>query len=198
MAGSRKESSRRIAIPPVALISLSDIAAPGDHLGWGNRTDTTFEKISRAAAADHWRIDVKIHLCIIALLLSAPAGLASQDITREQRVVESFLEGYNRREVSDMLRLVHPGIEWLSLSDSTIAVESVGARQLEEVLSRYFASVPSARSSVEGILAAGKFVTVWERAHWESPLGPRTHTALSVYELENGLIRRIWYYPAQP
>jgi hypothetical protein len=66
------------------------------------------------------------------------------------------------------------------------------------VLTRYFAAVPSARSTIEGRMPAGRFVSVLERAHWTVGGEPRSQSSLSVYEVEDGLIRRIWYYPVQP
>jgi hypothetical protein len=133
-----------------------------------------------------------------ALLLLCSAPGLSQEPPAEQRLVERFLEAYNRHDVAAMLRLVHPQVEWLSVSGETISRETSGAAALAEATREYFASVPSARSTMEGMMPAGRFVSVWERAHWETSNGPRSQTSLSVYEVEDGAVRRIWYFPAQP
>ncbi len=35
-------------------------------------------------------------------------------------------------------------------------------------------------------------------ARWQGKNGERTQSALAVYEVEEGRVRRVWYYPVQP
>ncbi len=49
---------------------------------------------------------------------------------------------------------------------------------------------------IPAMLEAVRFVTVWERAHWERGGEPASQSALAVYEIADGHIVRIWYYPA--
>ena len=132
-------------------------------------------------------------------LLGSTAPVAAQQATPEQQVVERFLDAYNRHDVEAMLALAHPEIQWLSVAGEKVAVETSGASALGEALVGYFASLPSARSTIEGILPSGRFVSVWERAHWLAKSGgARSQSSLAVYEVEGGKVRRIWYYPVQP
>ena len=41
-------------------------------------------------------------------------------------------------------------------------------------------------------------VSVRERASWKSKSGEdRSQNAFAIYEVADGLIRRVWYYPSQ-
>ena len=132
-------------------------------------------------------------------LLGGAVPAAAQPATPEQQVVERFLDAYNRHDVEAMLALAHPEIQWLSVAGEEDSIETSGASALREALVGYFASLPSARSTIEGILPSGRFVSVWERAHWQAKSGgARTQSSLAVYEVEGGKIHRIWYYPVQP
>jgi hypothetical protein len=125
-----------------------------------------------------------------------PAPAAPGGSARE--VVERFVAAYNRHEVEAMLALAHPEIQWLSVEGEKISVETAGVAALGESMRKYFRSLPSSRSSIEGMVEAGRFVSVRERARWEGKTGERTQSALAVYEVEEGRVRRVWYYPVQP
>jgi hypothetical protein len=112
-------------------------------------------------------------------------------------VVEGFIAAHNEHDVAAMLALAHPDIEWLSVEGDGVRVETRGAEALGEAMRGYFEAVPTARSSVEAMIASGSRVSVRERAHWESASGPQSQTALSVYEVIDGAIRRVWYFPAE-
>jgi hypothetical protein len=136
-----------------------------------------------------------ISLTVFASSLQ-PAPAAPGGGARE--VVERFLEAFNRHDVEAMLALAHPEIQWLSVEGEKISVETAGAAALGESMRKYFRSLPSSRSSIEGAVEAGRFVSVRERARWEGKSGERTQSALAVYEVDEGRVRRVWYYPAQP
>ena len=42
----------------------------------------------------------------------------------------------------------------------------------------------------------GPYVAIRERVSWTAKSGRRTQTALGVYEVRDGRVRRVWYYPA--
>lgn len=73
---------------------------------------------------------------------------------------------YSAHDIPAMLALVHPDVQWLSVDGDSVSVQTNGAEALAESLEGYFRSVPSSRSTVESMMEAGRFVTVWERAHW--------------------------------
>lgn len=124
----------------------------------------------------------------MAATVDAPGG--------SEQVVRAFIAAYNRHAVPDLLALADTGIVWLSVEGDSVRVEARGRAALEQSLTGYFRQVPSTRSDVESLSALGPWVSVRERARWQGANGPRTQAALSVYEVRDGLVRRVWYYPA--
>ena len=62
----------------------------------------------------------------------------------------------------------------------------------------YFNALPSARATLESSMVSGSYVTARERASWKTKDGTeRSQAALAVYEIRDGLIARVWYYPAE-
>jgi hypothetical protein len=133
----------------------------------------------------------------VALAGQEASGRADASHAAAQAVVECYIAAYNRHDVDAMVELVHPEVEWLSVTGATISVEAHGAAALHAALRRYFASLPSARAAIEAMMPAGAYVSVYERAHWEVRGEGRSQTALAVYEVADGRIRRVWYYPVQ-
>ena len=110
-------------------------------------------------------------------------------------IVEAYFTAYNAHDVEGVLRLLDPDFVWLSLTGDSITVEVRGITAVRSSLDGYFRQLPSARSEAEVVSALGPWVSVRERAHWESPSGHRSQASMSVYEVRNGLLRRVWYYP---
>jgi hypothetical protein len=111
-------------------------------------------------------------------------------------VVERYMAAYNDHDVAAMLELAHAEIQWLSIDGDELRVETEGREALGEAMRSYFESVPSTRSVIEVMMVSGSRVSVRERAEWETSSGTRSQTALSVYEVADGLIRRVWYFPS--
>jgi hypothetical protein len=52
---------------------------------------------------------------------------------------------------------------------------------------------------VEKMMVSGSFIAVQERAFWTTDKGKEvSQQSLAVYELQDGLIRRVYYFPAEP
>lgn len=136
----------------------------------------------------------------LLVILTFPFTALAQGVPEAdpRQVVERFLEAFNRHDVEAMLALAHPEVQWLSVDGDKISVETAGQAALRDSMKSYFTSLPSARSTFESILVAGPYVTVVERARWQGKSGERTQAALAVYEVREGKVRRVWYYPAIP
>ncbi|MBI1762552.1 MAG: nuclear transport factor 2 family protein [Acidobacteria bacterium] len=129
-------------------------------------------------------------------LVKSYAVLARQPAANET-VVRKFEAAFNKHDVVALAALVTDDAQWLSIDGDKLSVETGGKAALETWLTGYFKSCPSCHSEFEAVMAADRFVTVHERAMWESKSGPKAQRRLSVYELRDGLIRRVWYYPAE-
>jgi hypothetical protein len=92
-----------------------------------------------------------------------------------------------------MLSQVSEDIAWYSISEEGVDVEARGKDAFRQAMESYFNALPAARSEVEAAVASGHYVSVRERAYWG---GEHSQVALGVFEVRNGLIARVWYYPA--
>jgi hypothetical protein len=135
-------------------------------------------------------------------MLSASALIAGYrasaiNTISNEAIVRKFEAAFNNHDVAAMIALVAVNAQWLSLNGDKLAVETNGKAELEKWLKGYFQSCPSCRSEFEALMVAGSYVTVHEKAMWESKSGPKVQRSLGVYELRDGLIQRAWYYPAE-
>jgi len=72
-----------------------------------------------------------------------------------ETVVRTFLAAYNRHDVPAMLELLDTGFVWLNLAGDSVQVETRGLDALKRALESYFRSLPTARSTLETIVASG-------------------------------------------
>lgn len=112
------------------------------------------------------------------------------------KVVDAHMAAFNRRDVAAMSEHVSDDIVLLRLAKDEALVETRGRTALEEQMRSYFRSVGSVESVAEEIMVVGPFVAVRERVTWDSEEGPETARSLGVYEVRDGSIRRVWYFPA--
>lgn len=132
-----------------------------------------------------------------ACLLGGPWSLATAgDGAGPGSVVEAFVGAYNQRDVDAMMRLAHPDIRWMSVGGDAIATETSGADALRSAMVAHFSDARLTRSDLESIEASGQFVHTVERATWDGGAGYLSQCSLAVYELDSGLIRNVWYFPA--
>ena len=140
------------------------------------------------------RIVLPLIAAALAAVGPAPSPAAA---ARPYEVIQTFVERFNERDLDGLLALAHPEVEWLSVDGAAIAVEARGREALRESLTAYFASCASCRSEVEVYQTAGPFTSTLEHAQWTTADGgTKRQSAIAVYELADGLVRRVWYYPA--
>jgi len=131
-----------------------------------------------------------------AVLFAAALIPAHGTDSPEAVTVQAYVGAYNAHDIDAVLRLIHPDFVWLNLDGDEIKVEARGKDAIRAMLTSYFKGLPSARSEIESISTLGPWVSVRERAHWTGKSGPKSQAALSVYEVRDGLLRRVWYYPS--
>lgn len=86
----------------------------------------------------------------------------------------------------------------VSVQGTSVSVEASGKDALRQGMASYFRSIPSARSTIEDSMISGRYVVVRERASWKDKNGEeRSQAAVAVYEVRDGLVARVWYYPAE-
>ena len=129
---------------------------------------------------------------VVVCMLQARATESAEELT-----VRAYIGAYNAHDLDAVLKLIHPDFVWLNLEGDEVEVEIRGKDAIKTMLEGYLKSLPSARSEIESISALGPWVTVRERTRWTAKDGaPRSQAAMSVYEVRDGQLRRVWYYPA--
>lgn len=139
-------------------------------------------------------MNLRTGFLILLLIVPAASSVRAQS---PGEVVDRYMEAYNRHDVEAMLDLVGPEVQWLSIDGDRIRVETEGARALGEAMRGYFESMPSSRSEIESLIVSGNRVSVREKARWRAGDEWREQTALSVYEISEGCIVRVWYFPSE-
>jgi len=135
-----------------------------------------------------------------ALFMGTPGniGVAAHEIMSNQATAASYIDTYNAGDIAEMRKLMHPEIQWISVEGSAFEVAADGREALVEQMTAYFASPSVPRSTYEQIIENGRFLTMRETAHWTDSAGKQqAQSSIAVYEFERGLVRRVWYFPAQ-
>lgn len=117
--------------------------------------------------------------------------------TPEAVVLRAYLDACNRLDAEAVAAWCAEKILWLNVDGDKLTPEIQGRAALHQWLVGYYKNLPSARSEFLSLEQAGPFLTVRERASWQNKEGRRlAQQAIGVYEIRDGLIQRVWYYPA--
>lgn len=111
--------------------------------------------------------------------------------------ISTYVAAYNAQDLAGMVELMHPDIEWISLEESEAIVYTTGVEQLSSELEAHFARPSESTSELSNWSTTGPYISVTETIRPETAQpGDEVAASLSAYELQDGLIRRVWYYPA--
>lgn len=140
-------------------------------------------------------------LLIAFAVLPGAGQVAAQEVAPAKAspasIVSAYVDAYNSRDLDAMMALMHDEVEWLAVEGSTVSVFANGKQDLADQMKGYFASPMVTSSTIDRSLTDGQFVAAREIASWTAKDGTqRSQSALAVYQIEDGLVRRVWYYPA--
>jgi hypothetical protein len=134
---------------------------------------------------------------ILALALAASLQAAPSPLGGEQQV-RGFVEAFNSRNIDGMLALAADNIQWLSVDGPKVTLETEGKDPLRSSMAKYFQQCPTCKSDLLWLKTAGSRVTAHERATWTNKAGATvSQSSLSVYELKDGRIVRVYYFPVE-
>ena len=140
----------------------------------------------------------KIFACVsLLIILQLFLTNAPRAQSTPQNLVLAFIEAYNVQDVDQMLAMVAADIRWMNVDGVRIRLQTVGKEALGSGMRGYFDNLPSARAEVRDIRQLDDFVTVVEAALWEANGVAQSQCAISVYQVADGLISNVWYYPAR-
>lgn len=129
---------------------------------------------------------------VLVFLLGSEGVLASS----ETEVVEGFVSAFSDHDIDAMLEWTTDDVRWMSVSGASLSIETAGRDALREAMAGYFSSTPSARAEIVSSTASGSFVHAVEKATWMVDGIERSGCSMAVYELADGKIRNVWYFPA--
>lgn len=136
-------------------------------------------------------------LIFLTFILAACTQPAKQNAPQPHPLIVAHVDAFNAKDIAAMGAVEHPDIEWLRVSGSNVTVDVSGRDALAGIMRDYMASNPTVVGTLHGWSVNGDYVSVTETATWTTEAGEeRSQSALSVYQFEDGLIRRVWYYPA--
>ncbi len=118
------------------------------------------------------------------------AERAAEDVIQEQ------LRAFNAHDANAMVANLHEDFAWFGVDSNVMTLEMQGRGNFFNSMREYFNGVPGARAEIEEIFVAGVFVTALERSYWLQGDGEVSQASLAIYEIRDGLIYRVWYYPA--
>jgi len=131
-------------------------------------------------------------LAALLLLPLAPGGATAQETESSAlAVARALMDAFNEHDADAMAALVTSDFELYYFDeDGAASLSTKGPEQLRADMVSYFASRPSVRSTIVGAIDGPVFVSFREQI-----VGGQS--SLAVYEVRRGLIRRVWYYPAE-
>lgn len=140
----------------------------------------------RKAAAKH---------ALAAALIAAALGTTAQ-AGETNDVVSALMDAYNRHDVAAMRALWADDIVWYDVKGDEMTASVRSAAAFEAGMRDYFKAFPNVQSKLSGARESGAFLTGVETARWTSKGEKRSQSAPVVYEVRDGKVRRVWYYPS--
>lgn len=132
----------------------------------------------------------------VVTLVAVLAAQTPPPASTPEALVRGMLAAFNAHDVARMLTFVATDVRWLTIDGDKVAVEASGAVQLEQSMTRYFRSIPSSRSELTSLSVSGPFVTTVEAAQWQAAGQARRQCSVAIYEIREGTIKTVWYFPA--
>ena len=123
--------------------------------------------------------------CVTSRVGSLPAPIATQ------------FAAFNAHDPVALAKNVTEDFTFYLVDGDKMSVEVRGREELKTGITDYFGSYPTVRSEAVGQIPQGSYIAVRERVRWTDAKGDHVQEALSVYELKGGLIRAVWYFPAE-
>lgn len=159
--------------------------------------DVPAATLRESVAGDAIERKAMIRPSVAAASLFLCANALAQTATPEA-AVRANAAAFNAQNVEALVATVAEEFAWFNVEGEKTTAETRGREALRSGMTGYFKSLPSAKSEIESLSVNGAFVSVKERAKWKSKGGEdRSQAALAIYEVREGLIKRVWYFPSQ-
>ncbi len=137
-----------------------------------------------------------VRLCTILgwTIFFSSAALSQQSASD---ILNRFGAAFNAHDADAMVEFVSDSVKWFTVSGDSMTTDVSGKPALDRWLRGYFKQCPSCRSEFLSMQVTGRFISIYEKALWKGKNGDRSQKSLGVYEIVNGKIQRVWYYPSE-
>ena len=132
---------------------------------------------------------------LAALVLLPSLCLAAEDAAPVS-VVASYVAAYNDHDVEAMMAHCTDDVRWMTVSEAQVSVDADGKAQLRSAMVEHFKSSPATASELLSAEGHGPMVVAVERALADRNQPEAAFCSASVYRLQDGLIRGVWYFDA--
>lgn len=135
----------------------------------------------------------RLAVMLIGIIAVSPCQASAQDdapLSPEDRV-RAYVAAFNAYDTEAMMAMVTDDVQWLSVQGDAITEEAGNRQQLRESMESYFRSCSDCQAKLSHLFATGERVSALELAVTSG------QQSLSVYEFADGLIRRVYYFPAE-
>ena len=124
-------------------------------------------------------------------------GTTAYLVTPEAIVLRAYLDAYNRHDPAAVAATLAPTVKWFALDADKLSTDGSGRDAVQTWLTSHFKSHPDTRSELSDLTQNGPFISFRERATWTAKDGTRrSQQSLATAEIRDGLLTRIWYFPA--
>jgi hypothetical protein len=127
-------------------------------------------------------------------------GCATSPPMAQQHIqlVRDHFAQFNDHDIEGMRQFVTDDVAWYSIEGDELGVSARGVEALVAGLTGYFAALPSVRAEIEHVHAAGSYAVARERVTWLDAEGnEKSQAAYSMYQMVDGKIESVWYFPAE-
>lgn len=115
----------------------------------------------------------------------------------EIAVVHEAIAAFNAHDADAFAALCADDVKWFGIAGDSQSVDGEGRESIRSWLTDYFESLPDVGSEISDLTHGGSHVAFREHVTWTAADGtPRGQSALGVYEIRDGKIRRAWYFPS--
>lgn len=137
---------------------------------------------------------IKLYISILAAFFLL--GCTQAATPEEHPIIAAYSNSYNEKDIETMRALMHPHIEWVAINGNETEVHMSGKEALATEMESWFENPNLPKGSLRDWSINGDTIAVTETAHWTTKDGAeKSQSALTVYELENDLVRRVYYFP---
>ena len=140
-----------------------------------------------------------IKLYFLGILALAFTACSQATVQQGHPVISAYSNAYNEKDITTMRALMHKDIEWLGITGNDIEVHVSGRETLAKEMESWFENPKLPKGALKDWSINGNTVAVTETAFWTTDDGEeKSQSALTVYELKDKLVRRVYYFEATP